>query len=37
VQIRLDAPLVRHLRAKGKGWQTRVNEGLTKLVAAGDL
>lgn len=37
VHIRLDAPLVRHLRAQGRGWQTRVNNALTRLIAMGEL
>jgi uncharacterized protein (DUF4415 family) len=37
VSLRLDADVVRHLRAKGPGWQTRVNEELARLIAEGSL
>ena len=35
ITIRLDADLVAHLRATGRGWQTRVNEALRKAVLEG--
>lgn len=37
VKIRLDANTVAHLRGSGPGWQTRVNEALGQLVAAGRI
>ncbi len=37
VKIRLDANTVAHLRGSGPGWQTRVNEALGQLVAAGQI
>ena len=37
VSIRLDADVARHLRAKGKGWQTQVNDALRRLVESGAL
>lgn len=37
VSIRLDAPIATHLRGLGKGWQTRVNDALGELIAAGKL
>lgn len=37
VKIRIDAPIVEHLRETGKGWQTRVNAALAKLVEEGRL
>ena len=37
VKIRLDAEIVKHLRASGAGWQTRVNALLVKLVADGRI
>lgn len=30
--IRLDADLIEHFRSKGKGWQTRLNDELRKVV-----
>jgi len=32
VTLRLDSDVVRHFRASGKGWQTRINEILRKEV-----
>lgn len=32
VKVRLDADLLEHLRATGKGWQTRVNSDLRRLA-----
>ncbi|MEI9964844.1 MAG: BrnA antitoxin family protein [Caulobacteraceae bacterium] len=32
VTIRLDADLVEHFRAEGRGWQTRLNSALRKAV-----
>ena len=32
LNIRLDADLVAHFRAMGRGWQTRLNEALRKAV-----
>ncbi len=37
VTIRLDADLARHLRASGKGWQTRVNNAVAAAIKAGQL
>ena len=37
INLRLDAPVVAHLRGQGPGWQTRVNAALTKLIAQGRL
>lgn len=37
VSLRLDAGVVAHLRARGKGWQTAVNDALSGLIAAGKL
>lgn len=37
VSMRLDADLVQYLRAKGPGWQTRVNDALHRLMDAGQL
>ena len=37
VTIRLDALVVQHLRATGKGWQTRVNDEVAALIAKGRL
>lgn len=33
ITIRLDARVVRHFKAAGKGWQTRMNQALLELVA----
>lgn len=32
VTIRLDADVVKHFRATGKGWQTRLNEALKAQI-----
>lgn len=32
LNVRLDADIVAHLRASGKGWQTRLNDTLRKAV-----
>lgn len=32
VSVRLDADIVAHFKASGKGWQTRLNETLKKAV-----
>jgi uncharacterized protein (DUF4415 family) len=37
VTLRLDAAIAQRLRASGKGWQTRVNDELAKLIAKGAL
>ncbi|WP_337189275.1 BrnA antitoxin family protein [Phenylobacterium sp.] len=37
ISLRLDAAVVEHLRAKGKGWQTQVNDALASLIAEGRL
>ena len=37
VSLRLDADVVLHLRAKGRGWQTVVNDRLAKLISWGKL
>jgi uncharacterized protein (DUF4415 family) len=37
VTIRLDATVAQRLRASGKGWQTRVNDELARLIAKGRL
>jgi uncharacterized protein (DUF4415 family) len=37
VTIRLDAAVAERLRASGKGWQTRVNDELARLIAKGAL
>ena len=37
VTIRFDAAVARHLRASGKGWQTRLNDELARLIAKGAL
>lgn len=37
VTIRFDAPVAQHLRQSGKGWQTRVNDAVAGLIAAGKL
>ena len=31
--IRLDAQVVEHFKAQGKGWQTRINEALRKVIS----
>lgn len=30
--IRLDTKIIEHFKAGGKGWQTRINDALLKLV-----
>jgi uncharacterized protein (DUF4415 family) len=37
VKIRLDAETAAHLRATGRGWQTRVNALLNRVVEAGEI
>lgn len=37
VSMRMDPDLVAHLRASGKGWQTKVNAALRTLVEQGRL
>jgi uncharacterized protein (DUF4415 family) len=37
VSLRLDADVVLHLRAKGRGWQTLVNDRLAELINTGKL
>jgi len=37
INIRLDKSITTHLRASGKGWQTRLNDFLAKAVAHGQL
>lgn len=37
VSLRLDADVVLHLRAKGRGWQTLVNDRLAELISVGKL
>ncbi|KXU39223.1 hypothetical protein AXE65_09710 [Ventosimonas gracilis] len=37
VNMRVDAPVVEHLRASGKGWQTRVNALLREAVEQGRI
>lgn len=37
VKLRFDAGIVAHLRASGRGWQTRVNEMLAEAIKAGRL
>jgi len=32
VSIRLEAGVLRHLRGKGPGWQTAVNDALAELI-----
>ena len=34
LSLRLSPEVVRHFRAKGRGWQTRIDEALKKLVAS---
>lgn len=34
VTLRLDASVIAHFRARGPGWQTRINEALMKVVGA---
>ncbi len=35
LSLRLSPEVVRHFRAKGRGWQTRIDEALKKLVGSG--
>ncbi len=35
VNLRLDAHIVRHFRAMGKGWQTKLNDFLSKSLEQG--
>jgi len=37
INMRVDAPVVSHLRASGKGWQTRVNVLLREAVEQGRI
>jgi len=37
VTIRLDREVLDHLRASGKGWQTRASDALKALIHAGKL
>ena len=37
VSFRLDPDLLAHLRASGKGWQTKLNAALRTLVEQGRL
>ena len=37
LSMRMDADLLAHLRASGRGWQTRVHTLLREAVAAGRL
>jgi len=37
INMRVDAPVVSHLRASGKGWQTRVNALLREAVEQGRI
>ena len=34
LSLRLSPEVVRHFRAKGRGWQTRIDEALKKIVAS---
>ena len=34
LSLRLSPEVVKHFRAKGRGWQTRIDEALRKLVGA---
>jgi|SRR5689334_12378349 uncharacterized protein (DUF4415 family) len=34
LSLRLSPEVVRHFRAKGRGWQTRIDEALRKLVGS---
>jgi uncharacterized protein (DUF4415 family) len=33
ISIRLDPDIVKHYRAKGKGWQSRINADLRKIIS----
>ena len=35
LSLRLSPEVVKHFRAKGPGWQTRIDEALKKLLALG--
>lgn len=35
LSLRLSPEVVRHFRATGRGWQTRIDEQLKKLVSSG--
>ena len=35
LSLRLSPEVVKHFRAKGRGWQTRIDEALKKLLASG--
>jgi uncharacterized protein (DUF4415 family) len=37
VSLRLDAAILRHLRGRGSGWQTAVNDALADLIKDGRL
>jgi len=37
LNMRVDAPVLNHLRATGKGWQTRVNALLREAVEQGRI
>lgn len=37
LSLRLSPEVVRHFRAEGRGWQTRIDEALRKFVAARKL
>jgi len=37
LNMRVDAPVLEHLRSSGKGWQTRVNALLREAVQQGRL
>ena len=34
LSLRLSPEVVRHFRAKGRGWQTRIDEALKKIVTS---
>jgi uncharacterized protein (DUF4415 family) len=34
VTLRLDASVIAHFKARGPGWQTRINDALMKVVGA---
>ena len=34
LSLRLSPEVVRHFRAKGRGWQTRIDDALKKIVAS---
>ena len=35
LSLRLSPEVVKHFRARGRGWQTRIDEALRKIVASG--